>query len=510
MRSRPQKQIEQDIEADEDIVAEVKEESSSISANKKNTALIIVASIVLIFICYYIFFSGTQSSAPILEPVINQSDAIEMKSGVGEQVAPKETDDKSIYDLSEVDKDEKNNTELLEKQGKPEIPDIPELPKDADSAELVDINKLNKSEDVNKKAEDNNQVNPDLPNATPDAISINKKSGQNTDVASSEDLKLRDQKIQELELQLKEQQENQDKEKKALIEEMKKSNEEGKAVKKTDEEDDKKESLDSVLEPRYSPIVVFSDRREGGSPPIGVGEEKNIIVLKEDDVKKIAKTEKNVEVRMIEDRSRTIAQGKLLSAILETAINTEFPGPVRGIITRDVYGESGREILIPKGSRLYGTYSAEIKRGQGRVNISWSRLLRPDGISLSISLSASDQSGRAGIPGEADNRYSSLVANSLLASVLAVAGTAAAQQVMGGNTQTSTTINASQGTTTTFGNAGNQALADVTKTIIDIVTGIIKNTIDLNPVIRIPQGARMTVIVNNDIVVPYMRKNGSR
>ena len=213
---------------------------------------------------------------------------------------------------------------------------------------------------------------------------------------------------------------------------------------------------------------------------------------------------------MIEDRSRTIAQGKLLSAILETSINTEFPGPVRGIITRDVYGESGREVLIPKGSRLYGTYSAEIKRGQGRVNISWSRLLRPDGISLNISLSASDQSGRAGISGEADNRYSSLVANSLLASVLAVAGTAAAQQVMGGNSQTSTTLNASQGTTTTYGNAGNQALYDVTKTIIDIVTGIIKNTIDLNPVIRVPQGTRMTVIVNNDIVVPYMKKSNTK
>jgi type IV secretion system protein VirB10 len=238
-----------------------------------------------------------------------------------------------------------------------------------------------------------------------------------------------------------------------------------------------------------------------------VGQEKNIILLKEDEMKKIEKTEKNVEVKMIEDRSRTIAQGKLLSAILETAINTEFPGPVRGIITRDVYGEAGKEVLIPRGSRLYGTYSSEIRRGQGRVNISWSRLLRPDGISLNISLSASDQSGRAGIPGETDNRYSSLVANSLMASVLAVAGTAAAQQVMGGNAQTSTTVNAAQGTTTTYGNAGNQALYDVTKTIIDIVTGIIKNTIDLNPVIRIPQGARMTVIVNNDIVIPFMRKN---
>ena len=501
MRSRPQKQIEQDIEADEDIVAEVKEESSSVSANKKNAALIIVASIVLIFVCYYIFISGPGPHQQVLEPVTQVSGIADvMESGKAEQVASKE-EDKSIYNLSDIDKEEKNNIELLEKQAKPEIPDIPELPTSVDKSELVDVSKMKEGKSQEDVVE--NKTDPILPNATPDSIIKNSKT------ASSEELKSRDQKIQELELKLKEQQENQDKQKQVLMDEAKKNAEEAIKLKEV-KVDEEKVVNDSIFEPRYSPIVVFSDRREGGSPPIGVGEEKNIIVLKEDEVKKITKTEKNVEVRMIEDRSRTIAQGKLLSAILETSINTEFPGPVRGIITRDVYGEAGREILIPKGSRLYGTYSAEIKRGQGRVNISWSRLLRPDGISLSISLSASDQSGRAGIAGEADNRYSSLVANSLLASVLAVAGTAAAQQVMGGNTQTSTTINASQGTTTTFGNAGNQALADVTKTIIDIVTGIIKNTIDLNPVIRIPQGARMTVIVNNDIVVPYMKKNGSR
>ena len=502
MRSRPQKQIEQDIETEEeDIAVEVKDEGSSISASKKNTALIIVASIVLVFVCYYIFFSGPSAKAPVLVPVTQIPDVMDKGGGTAEQVAPKEEEDKSIYDLSEVDKKEKGDVELLEKQAKPEIPDIPELPKDVEPSELIDVNKMK------SKTEDGTEIDPNLPNANPD--SIDKKSNQN--FADSEDIKSRDQKIQELELKLKEQQENQEKEKKTLIEETKKLNQQNLASQQKVQEEEivKQENLDSVLEPRYSPIVVFSDRREG-SPPIGVGQEKNIIVLKEDEIKKIAKTEKNIEVRMIEDRSRTIAQGKLLSAILETSINTEFPGPVRGIITRDVYGESGREVLIPKGSRLYGTYSAEIKRGQGRVNISWSRLLRPDGISLNISLSASDQSGRAGISGEADNRYSSLVANSLLASVLAVAGTAAAQQVMGGNSQTSTTLNASQGTTTTYGNAGNQALYDVTKTIIDIVTGIIKNTIDLNPVIRVPQGTRMTVIVNNDIVVPYMKKSNTK
>jgi hypothetical protein len=62
---------------------------------------------------------------------------------------------------------------------------------------------------------------------------------------------LRDQKIQELELKLKEQQENQDKEKKALIEEMKKSNQEVKAVQKLNEAEDNdkdKENMDRIAD----------------------------------------------------------------------------------------------------------------------------------------------------------------------------------------------------------------------------------------------------------------------
>jgi len=499
MRSRPQKQIEQEIEdEDENVAVDVKNDAPSISASKKNTMLIILASVILIFACYYIFLSGDDSSNVVLEQVPQPlPDVIE--NVPGENVAPKEKeDDKSIYDLADIDQKEKSNVDLLEKQAKPEIPDIPELTKDI-TPDLIDVTKI--KDEKSKEEEELAKVNPILPNAAPDL----EKSNQNINTASSEELKLRDKKIQDLELKLKEQLENQVKEKKSLLDEAKKKEEIDKIAKEKQEQIQKVE--DSVFEPRYSPIVVFSDRGGASTPPLGVGQEKNIIALKEDAIKQIQKTDKNVEVRMIDDRARTIAQGKLLTAILETSINTEFPGAVRGIITRDVYGEAGKEVLIPKGSRLYGSYSSEVKRGQGRVNISWSRLIRPDGISLNIALTAADQFGRAGIPGETDNRYSSLVANSLLTSVLAVAGTAAAQEIMGGgNSQTSTTINAAQGTTTTYGNAGNQALYDVTKTIIDIVTGIIKNTIDLNPVIRIPQGARMTVIVNDDIVVPFMRK----
>jgi hypothetical protein len=53
MRSRPQKQIEQEIEdEDENIAVDVKNDAPSISASKKNTMLIILASVILIFVCY--------------------------------------------------------------------------------------------------------------------------------------------------------------------------------------------------------------------------------------------------------------------------------------------------------------------------------------------------------------------------------------------------------------------------------------------------------------------------
>lgn len=324
-------------------------------------------------------------------------------------------------------------------------------------------------------------------------------------------MKNRDIKIKELEEKLKLQSEQIEKEKKSIIDDFNKKEEE--RLQKELAIKEKEAQEDAIFEPRYSPIVVFSDRGSGGSPQVGVGQEKNIIALNESVLNKIQKTESEVQVAIIKDRTRTIAQGKMISAILETAIDTEFPGAVRGIITRDVYGESGRDVLIPKGSRLYGTYSAQIQRGQGRVNISWSRILLPSGLSLSTALSAGDQYGRSGISGEVDNRFSSLVANSLLTSVLAVAGTIAAQNLMSNgnnnNNQTSTTINPTQGTTTTVGNAGNQALYDVTKIVIDVVGTIMKNSINMNPVIRIPQGTRMTVIVNSDMVVPMIEKQSN-
>ncbi|MBP7710390.1 MAG: hypothetical protein KA100_04910 [Rickettsiales bacterium] len=256
--------------------------------------------------------------------------------------------------------------------------------------------------------------------------------------------------------------------------------------------------------PRYAPIIVFGGTAQG-TPARGVGYDNNIVNLNEDPIEGLEDTKAGVTATYIRDRLHTIAQGKLLTAVLETAINTEIPGSVRAVVSRDVYGEAGNEVLIPRGSRLFGSYSSKVNQGQGRVEISWSRLIRPDGVDLSISFNASDQFGRSGIPGEVDSKYGSIIASSMLTSILAVGGVAAAQKLLTNNAATTTTTNPTQGTTTTTGSATNQALYDVSKTIIDTVGQVIGNTINVSPVIRIPQGTRITVIVNADITVPSQK-----
>ncbi len=258
------------------------------------------------------------------------------------------------------------------------------------------------------------------------------------------------------------------------------------------------------LDPRYAPIIVFGGSAQG-APARGVGYENNIVNLNQDPITALPETQPGVSATYIKDRAHTIAQGKLLTAVLETAINTELPGSVRAIVSRDVYGEAGNDVLIPRGSRLYGSYSSKVVQGQGRVEIAWSRLIRPDGVDLAIRFNASDQFGRSGIGGEIDNKYGSIIASSMLTSILAVGGVAAAQKLLTNNANTTTTTNPTQGTTTTTGSATNQAIYDVSKTIVDTVGQVIGNTINVSPVIRVPQGTRITVIVNSDIVVPSQK-----
>ncbi len=112
-----------------------------------------------------------------------------------------------------------------------------------------------------------------------------------------------------------------------------------------------------------------------------------------------------VRSTLLRRRSTTVAQGTLIPAVLETALDSTRPGLVRAVVSRDVKGFDGTEVLIPRGSRLFGTYETDLTAGQNRALVQWTRLVRPDGVSIALDSPAADTVGRTGIRGRVDNHF---------------------------------------------------------------------------------------------------------
>ncbi|MEM9310971.1 MAG: TrbI/VirB10 family protein [Pseudomonadota bacterium] len=114
----------------------------------------------------------------------------------------------------------------------------------------------------------------------------------------------------------------------------------------------------------------------------------------------------------------TIPQGTVIPAVLETALDSTRAGGVRALVQRDVSSFDGERVLIPRGSRLYGEYEANLQPGQNRALVQWSRLIRPDGVTINLNSPSSDPLGRAGIKGKVDSKFLQRFGNALLQSVV--------------------------------------------------------------------------------------------
>lgn len=440
---KPDAVLDEDESNGAEEAAEVSSSGPSIASLKNSKMLVILASSVLItVVIYFMFFKGSNKPKDNLEEVAPKI----MKKM---EVAQSDTG-QSPYELKKLEekKQKDENAAALDKPKLPEVPKLPDLPADTAVQDvLIEPEKpkeqpLQAPLPVAPLAQQPLPLPTPLPNQNPAQAQPVQPGQPNQNGQPSGD-------------------------------------------------------------PKYAPIIVLAGP---AGPARSVGYDNNINVLGGNAINKLDKTKIAVKTTFVENRNTVIAQGKMITAVLETAINTEAPGSVRGIVSHDVYGEAGSEVLISRGSRLYGTYSSEVSRGQARVQINWTRLIRPDGVDLAISSFASDQFGRAGIPGEIDNKYGSVVTNSILTSILAVAGVAAAEKALGNNGSTTTTVNPQQGSTTTTGTASTQAVYNVSKTITDVVGKIISDNLNLNPVIRVPQGTKITVIVNADMNIPPMKK----
>lgn len=140
--------------------------------------------------------------------------------------------------------------------------------------------------------------------------------------------------------------------------------------------------------------------------------------------------------------------------------------------------------LIPQGSKLIGRYDSVIAYGQSRALMVSSRIVMPDGTSITIdNLPAVDMSGYAGLEARVDHHSWQLFKAAILSSVLS-----GSSEI--GRDRDNDILNALRdGGQQTINQAGQQ---------------IVTKQLQVQPTLKIRPGWRLRVIVNKDIVLqPY-------
>lgn len=142
------------------------------------------------------------------------------------------------------------------------------------------------------------------------------------------------------------------------------------------------------------------------------------------------------------DPKTTVTQGTMIPAVLETAINTDVPGYVRAVVSQDVRSFDGTRILVPRSSRLIGQYQSGLQQGQKRAYVIWTRLIRPDGVSVALASPGTAFDGSGGVPGKVDSHFFQRFGSALLLSVvggLSTIGSGGASVILGGGQSAAST-----------------------------------------------------------------------
>lgn len=125
----------------------------------------------------------------------------------------------------------------------------------------------------------------------------------------------------------------------------------------------------------------------------------------------------STNAQFLSNPNALLMRGTYLRCVLETRIVTDFPGFTSCILTEPVYSVNGRQLLLPKGSKILGQYGAG-EDGIARVSVIWDRIVTPTGIDVTMSSPGVDGLGGAGHPGDYNAHWGQKIASALLISLI--------------------------------------------------------------------------------------------
>ena len=181
--------------------------------------------------------------------------------------------------------------------------------------------------------------------------------------------------------------------------------------------------------------------------------------------------------------------GTIIAAALVTGINSDLPGQVIATVTQNVYDTvTGNFLLIPQGSRILGQYDSQVAYGQRRVLLVWTRLIMPDGSSITLDrLQGVDPAGYAGLEDKVDSHWGRIFAGAALSTLLGVNAQLVAQDqsVNSG----SVTVAIRQSSQDSVNQVGQQWT---------------RKNLNVQPTLTVRPGFPLRIIVNKDLILrPY-------
>jgi type IV secretion system protein VirB10 len=184
-----------------------------------------------------------------------------------------------------------------------------------------------------------------------------------------------------------------------------------------------------------------------------------------------------VRAQVLPTQRLLLPKGAFLDCTLETAIDSTLPGMTTCVMATDAFGVDGEVVLMERGTKLVGETRGQVQQGSARVFVLWNEARTPSGVIVPLASPGADELGRAGLPGSVDRHFWERFGAAMLVSVIDGAIQAAVRSSRG-----------SSGTVIV-----NPAATQ------DVMTEVLKGTINIPPTVVKHQGDRIQVLVARDL-----------
>lgn len=191
-------------------------------------------------------------------------------------------------------------------------------------------------------------------------------------------------------------------------------------------------------------------------------------------------------------RAPVLLEGTVIPAVLLTAVNSDLPGTLVAQVTQDIWDSvHGRDLLVPKGTRLVGDYNADVRPGRQRVVAAFRRLILPNGSSVDLlGTQATDAQGRSGLQDQVDRHFLEMFGASFI-----VAGLASLVQRREAQPATVVVVPGNApGVSSTLGSAAGSVLVETSRAILGRAQNI-------PPTLLIRQGHRFSLTVQRTFLL---------